>query len=318
MLTRRLGMTAGVATGLLAFGRGARAADAVHFGLTVQGNAIYAPLQAAEDLGYYKDAGLAVDFTTYRGATAGLEAMSAGAVDVVGALAAGGALAISKGAECRVVYAMSERPYGLYLVVKPDSPIKTMKDMNGKRVAISASGGLSDLVALWAADKAGVKVNLVPVGAGAMVPTWQAGRVEGLPIWPAISLRMLSTGEARALANFGQDMDIVYPDTLIASNAMIGTRPDVLRRFLGAVDKALVHMQQDPGFALPFLKTYTDEKDDAVNKLVYEQVTLKQRPGGRIDPAELKKALVIAGDAWGVRDLGNVDPSTVYTAILKD
>ena len=318
MLTRRLGIMAGVAAGLIAFGSEAQAEDTVHFGLTVQGNAIYAPLQAAEELGYYKDAGLKVDFTTYRGATAGLEAMSAGAVDIVGALAAGGALAISKGAECRVVYAMSERPYGLYLVVKPDSPIKTMKDMAGKRVAISASGGLSDMTALWAADRAGVKVNLVPVGAGAMVPTWQAGRVEGLPIWPAISLRMLSQGEARAIADFGKDMDIVYPDTLIASNAMIRTRPEVLRRFLGAVDKALRHMQEDPGFAKPFLKAYTDEKDDKVNDLVYQQVTLKQRPGGTIDAADMKNALRIAGDAWGVRDLGNVDPATVYSNILKN
>ena len=296
----------------------ARAEDVIHFGMTVQGNAIYAPLQAAEELGYYKDAGLKVDFATYRGATAGLEAMSAGAVDIVGALAAGAALAISKGAECRIVYAMSERPYGLYLEVKPDSPIKTMKDMAGKRVAISASGGLSDLVTLWAADRAGVKVQLVPVGAGAMLPTWQAGRVEGIPIWPGISLRLISKGEGRPIVDFGQEMDVIYPDTLIASNALIKARPDALRRFIGAVDKALTHMQNDPSFALQFLKSYTEETDDTVNKLVYEQVTLKQRAGGGINSADLKNGMRIAGKAWGIEDLNNVDPSAIYTFVSKE
>lgn len=318
MRLHKFTLAAGLMGSLLAFGGNAWAQDVVHFGLTVQGNAVYAPLQAAEDLGYYKDAGLKVDFSTYRGATAGLEAMSAGAADMVGALGAGAALAISKGAECRIVYAMSERPLGLYLEVKAESPIKTMKDMAGKRVAISASGGLSDLVTLWAADRAGVKVQLVPVGAGAMLPTWQAGRVDALPIWPGISLRLLSKGEGRSIIDFGQEMDVVYPDTLIASNAMIKDRPEVLRRFVGAVDKALTHMQADPAFALWFLKSYTDETDDAVNKLVYEQVTLKQRPGGIIDPANLKNALRIAGKAWGVDGLGSLDPAAVYTRVATD
>src|ERR1700760_3529195 len=91
---------------LLAGATTSRAEDLVRIGLAVPNNAIYAPFYAADALGLFKQAGLKVELTVYRGGAASQEALSAGAADMITYFGGGVGLAIQKGAKEKVVSAL--------------------------------------------------------------------------------------------------------------------------------------------------------------------------------------------------------------------
>jgi ABC-type nitrate/sulfonate/bicarbonate transport system substrate-binding protein len=289
------------------------AEDVIRLGLPASENAFYALFGAAEQLGYYKNANLKVDVTVYRGGAAAQEAMNAGAADVIGYFGAGAALAISKGAQSLIVAALSERPSGWYVLANSHSNINSMKDLDGKKVGIASKGGVTDMFALWAAERAGVSIITVPLGSGALVPANKAGQIAAFPCFPGLSLRLIANGEMRPLVDLGKDMVPTYPDVIVASQGTMTAHAPQLRAFLAATYKALDHMQKDRAFGLDYIKSFTKEADERINQETYERVTLQQPPRGQIGPEGMQNSLRIAGKAWGMDDLQKMDPQSAYT-----
>ena len=59
----------------------------------------------------------------------------------------------------------SARPDGWHIVVMASSPFHTIADLAGKKIGITAKGATTDFYALWAAKRAGVQVETIPLGA---------------------------------------------------------------------------------------------------------------------------------------------------------
>jgi len=290
-----------------------RAEDLVRIGLAVPNNAIYAPFYAAEKLGLFKEASLKVELTIYRGGAASQEALSAGAADMITYFGGGAGLAILKGAKEKVVAALDPSPHGWYLLVQANAPFKSVKDLEGKKVGVTVKGGTSDMFALWAADRAGIKIQTIPVGGGGMVPALKSEQVDAIAMFPGLSLRAMQTGEARSLLDFGREMEPTLPDVAVAAQEMIDKRPDQLRGVLKAFFKALGRICTDRAWGLPFLKEFTNEINDKVNELTYETVVCQQSRDGTIKPEWMAASLSIAGKAWDMQDLSKMKPSDVYT-----
>jgi NitT/TauT family transport system substrate-binding protein len=290
-----------------------RAEDLVRVGLAVPNNAIYAPFYAAETLGLFKEAGLKVELTIYRGGAASQEALSAGAADMITYFGGGAGLAILKGAKEKVVAALDPSPHGWHFLVASASPYKSVKDLAGKKVGVTVKGGTSDMFALWAADRAGVSIQTIPVGGGGMAPALNSGQVDALAMFPGTSLKLVATGEARSLLDFGKEMEPTLPDVAVASQEMIDKRPEQVRGMLKAFYKALGRMCTDRAFGLPFLKDFTKESDDKVNELTYNSVLCQQSRDGLIKPEWMANSLGIAGKAWDMEDLRKMQPTDVYT-----
>src|SRR2546422_11322841 len=68
---------------LLACASSASAQTTVKIGLAVPNYGPYAPVHAAEELGYYKENGIKPEITAYRGGAAAEGALAAGAVDIL-------------------------------------------------------------------------------------------------------------------------------------------------------------------------------------------------------------------------------------------
>ena len=135
---RRLNMLqAGVAAALVTLSGAATASaqELVRIGLAVPHNAAYVQFDAAETLGFYKEAGVKAELTLYRGGAASQEALSAGAADIITYFGAGVALAISKGAKEKIVAAIDPTPHGWQFLVLANSPIKSIKDLTARRSA---------------------------------------------------------------------------------------------------------------------------------------------------------------------------------------
>src|SRR3954470_15116749 len=262
---RRLNMLqAGVAAALatLSGAAAASAQELVRIGLAVPHNAAYVQFYAAETLGFYKEAGVKAELTLYRGGAASQEALSAGAADIITYFGAGVALAISKGAKEKIVAAIDPTPHGWQFLVLANSPIKSIKDLDGKKIGVATKAGTADMFALWVADKGGAKAQTIPVGGGGMVPALRGGQVDAIAMFPGLSLQLIATGEARSLMDLGNEMEPTLPDVLVASQEMIDKRPQTVRATIGAIYKAVLHMRNNREWALKYLKDFTEEKDD--------------------------------------------------------
>jgi NitT/TauT family transport system substrate-binding protein len=294
-------------------GAATSAQELVRIGLAVPHNAAYVQFYAADTLGFYKDAGVKAELTIYRGGAASQEALSAGAADIITYFGAGVALAVSKGAKEKIVAAIDPTPHGWQFLVLANSPIKTLKDLDGKKVGVATKAGTADMFALWIADQAGARVQTIPVGGGGMVPALRAGQVDAIAMFPGLSLQLVATGEARSLMDIGKEMEPTLPDVIVASQEMMDKRPQAVRGTLAALYKAVGHLRNNREWALKCLKDFTQEKDDKVNVLTYEQVVVPLSQDGMIKPEWISNSVNIAAKVWGLDDLRKVKPQDIYT-----
>src|SRR4051794_20946987 len=116
---------------------GAAQAEPVRIGFAAE-SLDYAPAFAAERLGLFKKHGVEAKLIVFRGGAAAQEAMSAGATDIIAYFAPAVALAASKGVREKMVGTVSAGHVGWNLIVKADSPIRTLKELDGRKVGISA------------------------------------------------------------------------------------------------------------------------------------------------------------------------------------
>lgn len=305
---------AALVAGVLFGAQPSMAEETVRIGLAVPQNAAYAQFYAAEALGYYKEAGIKAELTVYRGGAASQEALSAGAADMITYFGAGAALAIAKGAKEKIVSVIDPTPHGWHMLVMANSPIKTPKDLDGKKVGVATKAGTADMFALWAADAAGVKIQTIPVGGGGMVPALKGGQVDAIAMFPGLSLSLVATGEARSILDLGKEMLPTLPDVIVASQEFMDKKPEALRATLRAVYRALAHMRDDREWGLKFLKEFTKEKDDKTNALVYERVITQISKDGAIDLSALQNSMNIGAKVWGQPELTSLKPDAISTS----
>ena len=291
----------------------AQAQELVRIGLAVPQNAAYVQFYAAEALGFFKEAGVKPEITIYRGGAASQEALSAGAADVITYFGAGAALAIAKGAKERIIAVIDPTPHGWHMLVMNNSPIKSVKELDGKKIGVATKAGTADMFALWAADAAGIKVQTIPVGGGGMATALRGGQVDAIAMFPGTSLSMVASGEARSILDLGKEMIPTLPDVIVASQDFMDKKPDALKGTLRALYKALAHMRDNREWGLKFLKDFTQEKDDATNELVYERVVKQISPDGAIDLKALENSMRIGAKVWNQSELATLKPEAIST-----
>jgi NitT/TauT family transport system substrate-binding protein len=298
---------------LVSGGHKSGAEELVRIGLAVPHNATYVQFYAAEALGFYKERGIKAEITVYRGGAASQEALSARAADIITYFGAGVGLAVSKGAKEKIVSAIDSTPHGWRVLVLANSPVKTIADLNRKRVGVATKAGTADMFALWVADKAGVRIQTIPVGGGGMVPALRGGQIDAIAMFPGLSLQLAATGEARSLMDLGKEMVPTLPDVAVASQEMLEKRPQAVRGTLAALYKAVAYLQDNRDWALQYLKEFTEEKDDAINVLTYEQVVVQLSRDGAVKPEWISNSLNIAAKVWELDTLRKVAPDGIYT-----
>lgn len=298
---------------LVVWATAAPAEELVRIGLAVPHNAAYVHFYAAEALGFYKAAGVEAEITTYRGGAASQEALSARAADVITYFGAGVGLAVAKGAKEKIVAAIDSTPHGWRFLVLANSPIRTLADLDGKRIGVATKAGTADMFALWVAQKGGAHVQTIPVGGGGMIPALRAGQVDAIAMFPGLSLQLVATGEARSLMDLGKEMVPTLSDVIAASQDMMDKRPQALRGTLAAIYKTVRYLRDNREWALKYLKEFTEEKDDAINTLTYEEVVVPLSQDGLVKPEWIANSIDIAAGVWGLDELRKVNPADIYT-----
>jgi ABC-type nitrate/sulfonate/bicarbonate transport system substrate-binding protein len=272
----------------------------------------FAPAYVAARLGFFKQRNLEVKLITFRGGAAVQEALNAGATDIICYFGPAVALAVSKGAKEKFVMTTLAGGTGWYLIVKADSAFKDVKDLNGKKVGISTKASTSDMAALWIAERAGITVQQIPLGAG-LAPGLRSGQVDAIVFSALTTLREILSGHARSLVDVGKDMPPTMANGYVAGAEMMQKRPDELRATLAAILQAVAYMKANRDWTLDFLKGFAKSDNAELNEALYKQVVEHISADGRIVGAWIENGLQLAARAWDVPELAKVDAASLFT-----
>src|SRR4051812_25133215 len=141
----------------------------------------YLPTVLAEQLGEYKKAGVTVELVDFKGGSQALTAVLGGSADVVSGYYdhCVNLAAKNQALEAFVVY---DRYPGLVLVVSPKNTgsIKSIKDLAGKKVGVSAPGSSTDFFLKYLLSKNGVDAGSIGVIGIGLEATAVAAQEQGM------------------------------------------------------------------------------------------------------------------------------------------
>lgn len=254
----------------------------------------YGEAYYAQDLGFFKEHGLAVEFVVNNAGAVALQALAGGSVDVGVANPVSVAQAYAKGIPVSIIAGG-----GLYtrlspatlLVVPKNLPVRSAKDLEGKTIALPALGDqLQAAMTLWlrknGADPAKVKfVELNPPPA--MLGALQQGRIDGATPPEPFGTLAVENDSARV---FGDPFAVVAPrffiGVWIARTDWIKANPDVARRFAAAIYEAGRWANAHPDESAAILAKYA--KGDAA---VFRTMHRATYTDSNVDPRLLQPIL---------------------------
>jgi NitT/TauT family transport system substrate-binding protein len=267
---RRLLRAATGATALAALGTPALVrAQAVKVRIGYWPVAAGLPFYAAVEKGYFKDAGLDVEAIKFAGAQQVMEAMLSGRSDGSSNGTGSGNLGVGEIASPGLYKIIATNPSNAKYVldqflVPKDSPVKTIAELKGKRVA-SGPGIQNRVLAQTVLERAGAPgttVTELPIGqhvaalaAGqvdavyTLEPTGTVGRMNG-------TTRML---EAGVIAKYilGDPLAPWHGGSATLTSEFIKKYPAETKKYIAAYAKGIELVRTKPDEARQYLKGYT-------------------------------------------------------------
>jgi NitT/TauT family transport system substrate-binding protein len=212
----------------------ASAQDKLKLALGQRGNWDTAIAELGQGVGIFRKHGLELEILWTQGAGESQQAVISASVDIglAGTLAAFGAY--QKGAPLRIVAAEATGAADFWYV-RADSPIHSIKDLDGKTIAYSTTGASTHTLVL-AFLKQGAAAGR-PVATGGPSPTFtqvMSGQVDVGWSAPPFGLDALQDNKIRIIARtsdvpIGRDQTI---RALVTTAGALKARPDVFRRFV--------------------------------------------------------------------------------------
>lgn len=226
------------------------AADRVRFAYPAK-SLNYLPITIGRDKGMFQAEGIELQMILVA-STIQVAALTTGDIDFSGAqsqVMAGAA----RGLPVKVVGFLTIKP-SFWLMAKPE--IKSMADLKGKIIGITAIGSSTDTLARFLVSKNGLtpdrEVAFIGTGTTANILTaMKAGTVDAGVLSPPFNAMATQMGY-RTLAYFGDYVEQSLSGVGTADK-MIRERPELVKRMLTAAIKSLRFIQQRPADSIQFI-----------------------------------------------------------------
>ena len=203
-------------------------------------------VEFGEAAGFFKDAGLEIEAFYTEGGAQTIATVASGSVDIAMSNGIAGAIgAYVKGGDAtpyRIISAEMTGAHELFWWVKADSPIKSLKDADGKTIAFSSPGSSSNLILLTLLKQTGSKAKPTPTGGvpGTYTQT-MTGQIDiGWSVVP-FALKDIQDGKARIVAR-ASDATSLQNQTIRANLANVNslkTRRETIVKFMQVIQKSI-------------------------------------------------------------------------------
>jgi NitT/TauT family transport system substrate-binding protein len=226
------------------------AQDKVRAAVGQRGNWDTLFISQGTEAGIFRKNNVEVDITWTKGGAETLQAIITDSADVAIANGILGVIgAASKGAPVKIVSAQMTGAGDIFWYVKADSPIKSMKDMDGKTMGFSRPGSSTDLVSKALAEYFKVKPKHVSTGGIPDTRTQvMSGQIDAGWSAAPFNFELVSEGKIRIIAK-GSDVPSLNEQTVrvnAASNKFLKEKRDVARRFMKAYHESIEWVYANP------------------------------------------------------------------------
>jgi NitT/TauT family transport system substrate-binding protein len=236
----------------------AAADDTVKLAVGQRGNWDTSVSEVGQMAGFFKKQGLNLEIVYTNGAGETQQAVISGGVDLGIAAGVMGVLgAYSKGAPVRVIGAETTGAGDLFWYVKADSPIKSLKDTDGKILGYSTNGSSTHGIVTAFMQQYNLTAKPTALGGPAQnLTAVMSGQVDVGWAAPPFGLDQLDEKQIRIIAT-GNDAAAFKGQTVrlnIANANYLQAHPDVVTRYMKAYRETVNYMYTDPAA----LKVYAD------------------------------------------------------------
>ncbi|WP_332815594.1 ABC transporter substrate-binding protein [Ramlibacter sp.] len=166
----------------------------------------YLPLTIAEQLGYFKAEGLDVEISDFAGGSRSLQALMGGSADVVSGAYEHTINLQSKNQFIQSIVLMGRAPQiAVGVSTKAMPAFKSVADLRGKKIGVSAPGSSTNMVANLVLSRAGLKaadVSYVGVGtsAGALTAL-RSGQVDAMSNTDPVMTMLEQKGDVKIISD---------------------------------------------------------------------------------------------------------------------
>jgi len=210
----------------------------------------YLPLTIAESLGYFKAEGLDVTIVDFAGGSRALQAVIGGSADVVSGAFEHTLNMQAKGQKLRA-FALQGRAPQVVLGINPKTMagFKTVADLKGKKIGVTAPGSSTNVMANFVLAKAGLKpsdVSIIGVGAGnGAVAAMRSGQIDALSNLDPVITLLQRSGDLKIISDtrIVAEADKVFggpmpAGCLYAPQAFIDKNPNTVQALTNALVRA--------------------------------------------------------------------------------
>lgn len=257
--------------------------------IAVGGKALYyyLPISIAERLGYFKDEGIDVEIIDFQGGSKSLQAVVGGSADVVSGAFEHTISMQTRGQRMRAFVLQGRAPQVVFAVNNKTMPgYKTLSDLKGKKIGVTAPGSSSQVLANFVLARAGIKpsdVSFVGVGASsAAVAAIRSGQIDAFTNLDPVIAQLQQDNLLKIVADTRviEESDATFGGPMIAGclyapEKFIKSRPEDVQALTNAVVRAdhwLATASADD-----IVKT-VPESYFMGNKAIYIEGFLKNRP----------------------------------------
>ena len=245
----------------------------------------FGPIRLAQGKGYFKEAGLEVEFAVGRGGVDVAKQVGAGNAPLGGIVADGPIMVRGNGVPVKIVCVFGGKGF-MQLVVREDSGITKPADLKGKVITVMSFQDTTFYALLGLLASAGLNQNDVniqqvgPTGVWQLVAEGKAAGMAGVPDWippvqaAGVKVRIIPTEE------FFPHM----AQGIAASDQVIKERPEMVRKFVHAALHGMRDIMDDPNKAADDFISFVPEwkgKEKAV-QFAFNMYAKSVYPGQKV------------------------------------
>jgi len=228
----------------------------VKLGVGGSNSLYYLPLAITERLGFFKEQGLNVEVSDFKGGSQSLTALVGGSVDVVTGAYEHTIRMQVKGQDVVAAIELGRYP-GIVLAVKKDrmDKIKSIADLKGAKIGVTAPGSSTNMIAWYLMAKSGLKpddASFVGVGAGpSAIAAIKRGDIDAISNIDPVIATLEASGDVVVMADTrtSEGANKVFGGTMPAAvlyfkRDFIEKNPNTVQALVNAFYKSLKWLEK--------------------------------------------------------------------------